>query len=92
MTGSDTGTLTNGVGFDSANGGVWTFDGTDDQLTTNQLSGRNPATNPFTIEAWVKSDQTVTSRMWIDATSNGTNQRFIKNKGYVKSSKKRSSK
>ena len=76
MTGSDTGTLTNGVGFDSANGGVWTFDGTDDQLTTNQLSGRNPATNPFTIEAWVKSDQTVTSRMWIDATSNGTNQRF----------------
>jgi hypothetical protein len=72
--GGNNSTLTNGPGFDS-NGAI-VFDGVDDYVATNQLNGRNPATDPFTIEAWVKSDQTVTSRMWIDATSNGTNQRF----------------
>jgi hypothetical protein len=33
MTGSDTGTLTNGVAFDSGNGGTWDFDGADDYIT-----------------------------------------------------------
>jgi hypothetical protein len=73
---SNHGELVNGVGYNSGNLGSLVFDGVDDHITTSQLSGRNPATEPFTIEAWVKSDQTVTSRMWIDATSNGTNQRF----------------
>ena len=76
LAGGNNGTLTNGPTFNSANGGSIVFDGTDDFIATSQLSGRNPATEPFTVEAWVKSDQTVTSRIWIDATSNGTNQRF----------------
>ena len=33
LTGSDTGTLTNGVAFDSGNGGTWDFDGADDYIT-----------------------------------------------------------
>ena len=33
LAGSSTGTLTNGVGFDSANGGSWTFDGIDEFIT-----------------------------------------------------------
>jgi len=53
-----------------------TFDGTDDTINTGLFSGRNPATDPFTIEAVVKSDITSGSRMWIDATNNGSNQRL----------------
>jgi len=53
-----------------------TFDGTDDTINTGLFSGRNPSTDPFTIEAVVKSDITSGSRMWIDATSNGSNQRL----------------
>ena len=62
------------ISFDST--GQPTFDGTDDILNTGLLSGRNPATDPFTIEAIVKSDTTSGARMWLDATSNGTNQRL----------------
>ena len=53
-----------------------TFDGTDDTINTGLFSGRNPATDPFTIEAVVKSDITSGARMWIDATNNGSNQRL----------------
>jgi len=62
------------ISFDST--GQPTFDGTDDILNTGLLSGRNPATDPFTIEAIVKSDTTSGAHMWLDATSNGTNQRL----------------
>jgi hypothetical protein len=62
------------VSFDS-NAQI-TFDGTDDIINTNIFSGRNPSTDPFTIEALVKSDITSGTRMWVDAGSNGTNQRF----------------
>lgn len=62
------------VSFDST--GQPEFDGTDDILNTGLLSGRNPSTQPFTIEAIVKSDITSGSRMWVDATSNGSGQRL----------------
>lgn len=39
-------------------------------------NGRNPSTQPFTVEAWVRSDQTDTQALWLDVGSNGTNQRF----------------
>ena len=76
LAGTNNGTLINGPTFDSGNGGNIVFDGTNDYVATYQLSGVNPSTNPFSIEAWVKSDSTTGNRMWIDATSNGTNQRF----------------
>ena len=62
------------LSFDST--GQPTFDGTDDILNTGLFSGRNPSTHPFTIEAIVKSDTTSGAKMWLDATSNGTNQRL----------------
>jgi hypothetical protein len=62
------------VSFD-VNGQLF-FDGSDDILSTGLYSGRNPLTNAFSIEAIVKSDTTSGSRMWLDATSNGTNQRL----------------
>ena len=52
------------------------FDGTDDVINTGIFSGRNPSTDPFTVEAIIKSDTTSGNRMWLDATNNGTNQRF----------------
>ena len=62
------------VSFDST--GQPTFDGTDDILNTGLFSGRNPSTSPFTVEAILKSDITSGNRMWLDATGNGSNQRF----------------
>ena len=72
-TGTTTITLSD-VSFDS-NAQI-TFDGTDDTINTGLFSGRSPFTDPFTIEAVVKSDTTSGNRMWIDATSNGSNQRL----------------
>ena len=53
LTGTGTGTLTNGVGFDKSNGGSWTFDGVDDYIRLN-----NPltVTQPYTILMWLKPD------------------------------------
>ena len=62
------------VSFDS--NAQMTFDGTDDIINTGLFSGRNPSTDPFTVEAMVKSDVTSGSRIWIDATTNGSSQRF----------------
>lgn len=62
------------VSFDST--GQPTFDGTDDIIDTGLFSGRNPSTNPFTVEAILKSNTTSGNKIWVDATSNGSNQRF----------------
>jgi len=69
-----TGIDVSNVSFDST--GQPTFDGTDDILNTGLFSGRNPSTEHFTIEAIVKSDTTSGNHMWVDATGNGSNQRF----------------
>jgi len=55
LTGSLSGSLTNGVGYNSQNGGTWVFDGIDDYITF----GNNTATNfyhtdAFSLEAWIK--------------------------------------
>jgi hypothetical protein len=50
---AQTGTLINGVGFDSANGGTWEFDGTDDYLNTTSQAYPVDGTDPFTIEVWI---------------------------------------
>lgn len=54
MTGSLSGSLINGVGYSSNNGGYWNFDGIDDslQFATNAVFERG--TSPFTMEAWVR--------------------------------------
>ena len=52
MTGSDTGTLTNGVGFDSANGGGWTFDGVDDYIDLGDLG---LIQTDFAISLWYEN-------------------------------------
>ena len=53
-----------------------TFSFASSLLDTTIGSGRNVASNPITIQAFVKSNTTSGARMWIDVTSNGTNQRL----------------
>ena len=49
---NDTSTLTNGIGFDSNNGGSWTFDGVDDYIElTNDVLVDNGS---YTLSAWLR--------------------------------------
>jgi uncharacterized delta-60 repeat protein len=53
LAGDITGTLTNGVSYSSINGGVWSFDGTDDwiQIPTYTFNNGN-----WTVSAWINAD------------------------------------
>jgi len=56
LTGSNIGVLANGTGHLPDNGGVWEFDGTNDQIIGTP-SGVTWFTNTsFSVEAWVKPD------------------------------------
>ena len=59
LIGSSTGTLTNGVAFDTSNGGSWTFDGVDDYISTSTLSIGTPSN--ITLEFWIKFNGTLDS-------------------------------
>jgi hypothetical protein len=48
LIGSDVGTLINGVGFESTNGGSWDFDGTNDYINCGTFS-----TSYITLSTWV---------------------------------------
>jgi hypothetical protein len=50
LTGSFTGSLQNGTGFSSNNGGAWSFDGTDDRLTF----GSPNMTSSCTVNQWIQ--------------------------------------
>ena len=54
MTGSNSGTLTNGVGFDSNNGGGWAFDGVDDYISIADSEALRLNGN-FTISFFLKA-------------------------------------
>jgi len=54
LVGSNTGTLTNGVGFSSDNGGAFTFDGVNDYIAFN--STITFSSGNLTSVAWVKLD------------------------------------
>jgi hypothetical protein len=72
LTGSDIGTLTNGVGYSNSNGGTFSFDGVDDYiLGTNTYNLSN-----FTAEVWVYPTVTPSSATYpsaISTTYPGTN-------------------
>jgi hypothetical protein len=61
---SSTGTLVNGVAFNSANGGYWEFDGTDDYISiANANSPQFTANQSFTISYTLKLN-TITGGFW----------------------------
>ena len=49
------GTLINGTGFSSANGGSFIFDGTNDYINVSDSNLLAFGTNPFTIDLWLYS-------------------------------------
>jgi hypothetical protein len=49
---TNVGTLNNGVGFSSNNGGYFTFDGTDDNINIGTVGGYS---NQMTCEAWFRT-------------------------------------
>lgn len=55
------GTLYNSPGFSSVNGGVITFDGTDDRIIVPNNSLLNFGTGPFSIVIWVSSPYNLVS-------------------------------
>jgi hypothetical protein len=54
LTGSLSGSLVNGVGYNQNNGGNWIFDGVDDRIDINNNTLIQNLTTNFTIEAIVK--------------------------------------
>ena len=57
LSGNDyNGTLVNGVGYDSANGGTLTFDGSNDHIQLGTASKFLPSPSQTTIEVWLKPD------------------------------------
>jgi len=59
LEGVNNGTLSNGVGFNTANGGFLEFDGSDDRLTlTNNVTLGN-GNLAWTASAWIKTTNTV---------------------------------
>ena len=68
LVGSDTGTLTNGVGFGSGNGGHWNFDGVDDGIkfiSEFNLSGYSS----LTYEGWIKGLGVTSLDRWLSGTT-----------------------
>ena len=52
LVGSNTGSLINGVGFSTDNGGTWDFDGTDDYISMGSLNLQQS----WTLEIWANMD------------------------------------
>jgi len=62
LTGSNNGSLINGVGFSSADGGSWVFDGVDDYVGVGYNATLAP-TSAITFEAWAWKSN------WVDSVS-----------------------
>jgi len=70
------GTLVNGVGYNSGNGGALSFDGVNDNVTTGKVLV--PRTGQFHIEGWCYLNQTNAFCMFVTQYNNGTDAgRFL---------------
>jgi hypothetical protein len=54
LSGTQSGTLINGVGYSKDKGGIWSFDGVDDRISFEANSTIQNLTTNFTIEAMVR--------------------------------------
>ena len=59
LEGVNNGTLSNGVGFNTANGGFLEFDGSDDRLTLTSDVTLGNGNLAWTASAWIKTTNTV---------------------------------
>ena len=72
LAGSNTGTLTNGVGFSSANSGVFDFDGVDDYISFSNVVANDSS---YTILMWIKPDSALVASGSGSSKPNGANRR-----------------
>ena len=77
LTGSNNGTLTNGVGFESTNGGTWKFDGVDDRIVT-QASSVLGTFSDWSMDAWIKYETSGYSG-WMIVVDQTTYSQYRKN-------------
>jgi hypothetical protein len=78
--GGNTGTLTNGPTYNSANGGSIVFDGADDYISIPNSTSINPGTGSFSIVTWVNSDPSNGGDgwdLWVAKRSNGSNGYYL---------------
>ena len=77
LVGTSVGTLTNGVGFDTANGGSFTFDGSDDYISVAYNTELNtPLGATFDVWIYPTSSGEFLSRGTSDSGTNPDNPRF----------------
>ena len=70
LVGSPSGTLINGITFDSANKGSWEFDGVDQKITAPLTQ---TFTSALTVETWYKSTDSSRSHLWNFGTTSSDN-------------------
>ena len=82
----NTGTLVNGVGYNSGNLGSLVFDGVDDYVTTGKVLV--PITGQFHIEGWVYLNNTNTVKLFVTQYNNpddaGRFQCFFSSDGTIR--------
>ena len=83
--GNNNGTLTNGVGYSSSNGGVMTFDGVNDYVLVNNNTSLN-LTN-ISVSVWIKPINTnyspIIFRYWSITANNGWHLFYSGSKFYA---------
>jgi hypothetical protein len=67
LTGSFSGSLTNGTSYSSNNGGIFVFDGTNDYINVSTPQLLNPGTGSMTVESWFRTNQNATYNGLIEA-------------------------
>lgn len=72
LVGASNGTLTNGVGFSTSNGGTFTFDGVDDYISFSNVVAND---NSYTILMWIKPEPALVASGFGSSKPSGANRR-----------------
>ena len=86
MTGSESGTLTNGTSYSNSNGGIWEFDGVDDFINLGyQTFNFDPSTTNFSTGGWIWINAHKTYNTLIQLGGTGAAHNFLggNSSGYI---------
>jgi len=74
------GTLVNGVGYDSGDGGSLSFDGANDKVTlpSNNINGLSSGTTEFSILTWVKYNSTTLYTAFFEKQNSGVSVNTVR--------------
>jgi hypothetical protein len=82
----NTGTLTGGVGYNSANGGYLTFDGTNDYVNVPHSDSLNITGNTTTFGGWIYSNTSTKYQLFVVKSTGASRQygMFLSQEGLFK--------